>query len=94
MEISNHPYNYKFSWNANFVPLKKKSHCKILQDASNIHTCTSHNLNAHHQVCNKSNTTGNICGVVPAYTSGAPEFTPGFQWGSCCSIFSFLCNVL
>jgi hypothetical protein len=57
------------------VQLKKKSHCKILQDASNIHTCTSHNLNAHHRVCNKSNTTGNICGVVPAYTSGAPEFT-------------------
>ena len=23
-----------------------------------------------------------------------PEFTPGFQWGLCYSIFSFLCNVL
>jgi hypothetical protein len=22
---------------------------------------------------------------------GAPEFTPGFQWGSCYSIFSFMC---
>ena len=22
------------------------------------------------------------------------SFTPGFHWGSCCSIFSFLCNVL
>ena len=26
-----------------------------------------------------------------AYPSGAPEFTPGFQWGSCNSIFSFIC---
>ena len=24
------------------------------------------------------------------YPSGAPEFTPGFQWGSCYSIFSFM----
>ena len=23
--------------------------------------------------------------------SGAPEFTPGFQWDSCYSIFSFIC---
>ena len=32
--------------------------------------------------------------IVPhrtPYPSGAPEFTPGFQWGSCYSIFSFLC---
>ena len=26
--------------------------------------------------------------------SGAPEITPGFQWGLCCSIFCFLCSVL
>jgi len=25
------------------------------------------------------------------YPSGAPEFTPGFEWGSCYSIFSFIC---
>ena len=25
------------------------------------------------------------------YHSGAPEFTPGFQWGSCYSIYSFIC---
>ena len=29
--------------------------------------------------------------VPYAYPSGAPEFTPGFQWGSCYSIFSFIC---
>ena len=28
-----------------------------------------------------------------AYLSGAPGFTPGFEWGSCYSIFSFMCNV-
>jgi hypothetical protein len=28
-------------------------------------------------------------GAGTAYHSGAPEFTPGFQWGSCYSIFSF-----
>ena len=26
-----------------------------------------------------------------AYPSGAPKFTPGFSWGSCYSIYSFLC---
>jgi hypothetical protein len=25
---------------------------------------------------------------------GIPEFIPGFRWASCCSILSFLCNVL
>ena len=30
-------------------------------------------------------------GTGTAYPSGTPEFTPSFQWGSCYSIFSFLC---
>jgi hypothetical protein len=29
-----------------------------------------------------------------ANPSGTPEFTPALYWGSCCSILSFLCNVL
>ena len=33
-------------------------------------------------------------GAGIAYLSGAPEFTPAFYWGSCCSIFSFMCSVL
>ena len=41
-----------------------------------------------------SNTTGVTCGARTANPSGAHEFTPGIKWGSCCSIFSFLCNVL
>jgi hypothetical protein len=28
---------------------------------------------------------------IIAYPSGAPEFTPGFKWGSCYSIFTFIC---
>ena len=37
------------------------------------------------------NTTGATSGAGTASTSGAPEFTPGFHWGSCYSIFSFMC---
>ena len=45
----------------------------------------------YYRVCNQINTTGAISGAVTAYPSGAPGFTPGFQWGSCYSIFSFIC---
>jgi hypothetical protein len=30
-------------------------------------------------------------GAGTAYPSGAHEFTPGVQWGSCYLIFSFMC---
>ena len=30
-------------------------------------------------------------GAGTAYPSGAPEFTPGFWWGSCYSIDRFIC---
>ena len=30
-------------------------------------------------------------GAGTAYPSGAPDFTPSFEWGSCYSIFSFIC---
>ena len=43
----------------------------------------------YHRVCNKSNTTGGTSGAGTAYPSWAPEFTPGFQWGSFCSIYYF-----
>ena len=38
-------------------------------------------------------TTGATSGAGIAYPSGAPEFTPGFWWGSCYSFFSFPCDV-
>ena len=42
---------------------------------------------------NKSNMTGATSEAVTAYPSGAIEFTPGFLWGSCYSIFCFMCMV-
>ena len=44
-----------------------------------------------------SNMTGFTVGAGTAKPSGAPESTPphpGFQWGSCFSIYCFLCNGL
>jgi hypothetical protein len=40
------------------------------------------------------NTMGVTSGAGTAYPLRAPDFTPGFLWGSCYSIFSFMCNVL
>ena len=34
---------------------------------------------------------GATSGAGNAYPSGAPKFTPGFKWGSCYSIFCFIC---
>ena len=48
----------------------------------------------YHRVSNKTSMTGATSGAGNANSSGAPEFTPGFKWGSCCSIFSFPCCVL
>ena len=45
----------------------------------------------YHRVCSQINTTGVTSGAGTAYSIGAPEFTPRFQWGSCYSIFSFIC---
>ena len=45
----------------------------------------------YHRVCNQINTTGATNGAGTAYPSGAPEFTPEFQYSSCYSIFSFIC---
>ena len=38
--------------------------------------------------------TGVTSGAGTAIPFGAPEFTIGFNKGSCCSIFSLLCSVL
>ena len=36
---------------------------------------------------------GATSGAGTAYPSGAPAFTPGFYWGSCYLIFSFICMI-
>ena len=45
----------------------------------------------YHRVCNQINTTCVTSGAGTACPFGAPGFSPGFQWGSCYSIFSFIC---
>ena len=45
----------------------------------------------YYRVCNQINTTGATSRAGTAYPSGEPEYTPGFQWSSCYSIFSFIC---
>ena len=54
-----------------------------------IHNSALSSFMTYHRVCNKSNTTGSTCGAGTAYTSGAPEFTTGYQWGFCFPILSF-----
>ena len=56
-------------------------------------TCRKHfpvlsSFMTNHQVCNMTGTTS---GAGTAYPSGEPDFIPVFQWGSCYSIFSFMC---
>ena len=65
-------------------------HCHILTK----HFPVLSSFISYHRVCNQNNTTGEISGAGAIFPSGAPDFTPGFQWGSCYSIFSFMCNVL
>jgi hypothetical protein len=59
-------------------------------------TCRKHfpvlsSFMTYHRVCNYINTTGAASGAGTAYPSGAPECTPGLEWDSCYSIFSFIC---
>jgi hypothetical protein len=57
-------------------------------------TVVQHDFHIRWCSCRLSVTRRVSCGAGTANPFGTPEFTPGFQWGSCCSIFSFLCNVL
>ena len=50
-----------------------------------------HNKISYQWIFNKSGTIHTTIGAGTAYHSGTPKFTPGYQWCSCCSIFSFLC---
>ena len=59
-------------------------------------TCSKHlpvlsSFMTYHRICNYNNATGVTSGGGNAYPSREPEFTPGFQWSSCYSIFSFMC---
>ena len=60
----------------------------------NTSRSSPHSLLQYYRVCKQINTTGATSGAGTAYCSGAHEFTPGFWWGSCHSIFSFMCMVV
>ena len=51
---------------------------QMITDISHFPVISS--LMNYHRVCNQINTTGFTTGARTAYPSGAPEFTPGFQW--------------
>ena len=61
------------------------------KDACHKHFLVLSSFMTYHQICNQINTTGATSGAGTANPSGAPEFTSGFQWGSCYLIFSFIC---
>ena len=73
--------------------------CYLLQRLATVLGIRNHfsvlfSFMTYHRVYNESNTTGATSGAGTAYPSGAHEFTLGLLWGSCYSIFSFMCNVL
>ena len=59
-------------------------------------TCRKHvsvlsSFMTYHRVCNYVSTTDATSGTGTAYPSGAHAFITGFKWGSCYSIFNFMC---
>ena len=53
-----------------------------------------HLMSLPHARFDLSNMAGVLQEAETAYSSGAPESTPGFWWGPCCSfVFSFWCCV-
>jgi hypothetical protein len=59
-----------------------------------IENSCKNNTMTDYQVCNSCNMASATSGAGTDYHSGAPEFTPGFQWDSCYSIFSLMLGVL
>ena len=54
-------------------------------------TLTSCKIVVQFSIDNYINTSGATSGAGTAYPSRAHEVIPGFQWGLCYSIFSFMC---
>jgi hypothetical protein len=59
-------------------------------------TCRKHvsvlsSFMTYHRVCNYVSTTDATSSTGTAYPSGAHAFITGFKWGSCYSIFNFMC---
>ena len=75
-------------WNSkNFI----KTNTCTRSSTCRKHFPVSSSFMTYHRICNYINTTGATSGTGTAYPFGAPEFTHGFKWSSCYSIFSFMC---
>ena len=75
-----HMTNFIFLFTVYFVCSTCRKHFRVL-----------FSFISYHRVCNQINTTSATTGAGLAHPSEAHEFTPGFYWGSCYSIFSFIC---
>jgi hypothetical protein len=66
---------------------------QMICSTSRKHFLILSSFTTNHQICNYNYIymSGATSGVGTAYPSCAHDFTPGFQWGSCYSIFSFMC---
>ena len=60
---------------------------KVCQKSYLIFFLSHNNLPSLPNWTNWTNTTGAVYGAGNAYPSGAPDFTPGFKWSSCCFLF-------
>ena len=62
-------------------------HMRVIKTQISNLVRTARFWNNHHSqkigMPNEFNKTGSTSGAGTAYPSGAPEFTRGFQWGSC-----------
>jgi hypothetical protein len=70
------------------VSQNKNNHGYILFVVITIRSCS------HSWLITWENTTSVTCWAGAANPPWALELSPGFRWGSCCTIFSFLCNDL
>ena len=73
------------------APSNKPNTHRKLKRATRTRRVSSCSSCTYKTLCNQINTTDVTSGAGPAYPSGAPEFATVFSWGSCCSIFSFIC---
>jgi hypothetical protein len=72
-----------YGWHRDFINVteylchKCPRICSLNRNRNSVLSSSIPFLTNQHRICNKSNTTGAICGAGTAYTYGVPEFIPG-----------------
>ena len=76
-------------WSPPLINLYRISVSYTTKDISlcRYHNQTLYSFVTYHRISTTSNTTGVTCGTRTAFYSGTREFTFGFKWDSCCSMF-------